>query len=341
MSRLARRGLIALGVAVLGMAVAVLQVTVADRVAMPGGVAPDLPLVAAVLAGLARGPTAGMLAGFAGGLGLDLAPPSVHPAGELALAFCLAGYGSGRASGWAGRSVPRRLVVVPAGAAAGEALRALAAAVLGDPGITAAAARHVIPWAVGYDTLAGGTLVVLAALAARARARHGLARRGLARRSPARRGLARGWLEGRGPGGGWQAVPGIRRPAGPRVPGDFALRRAIAGRAPGVRRATADGIAPRGAAPAGIFSRGTGPGRAFSRRGVPGRTVAGRTVPGRTVPGRGVSGSALSRHIRAGRRAMPGSGWRASPRGGRSFRISWRRASPSRRGRPRRAGGTP
>ena len=34
----------------------------------------------------------GMLAGFAGGLALDIAPPAAHYAGEYALVFCLVGY---------------------------------------------------------------------------------------------------------------------------------------------------------------------------------------------------------------------------------------------------------
>lgn len=67
--------------------------------ALPGlavaGVTCDLVLMVVVGCALSRGPTFGAVAGFAGGLLLDVVPPADHTAGRWALALALAGYVAG------------------------------------------------------------------------------------------------------------------------------------------------------------------------------------------------------------------------------------------------------
>lgn len=67
--------------------------------ALPGlavaGVTCDLVLIVVVGLALSRGPSFGAVAGFAGGLLLDVVPPADHTAGRWALALALAGYVAG------------------------------------------------------------------------------------------------------------------------------------------------------------------------------------------------------------------------------------------------------
>jgi rod shape-determining protein MreD len=59
------------------------------------GATPDLVLVVVAALAIARGPGAGAIAGFAGGLLLDLVPPAAHDAGQWALVLTVAGYAAG------------------------------------------------------------------------------------------------------------------------------------------------------------------------------------------------------------------------------------------------------
>ncbi|CAN5200641.1 MAG: rod shape-determining protein MreD [Nocardioides sp.] len=61
-----------------------------------GQVMPQLVLLVVVATGLARDAHTGMVAGFAAGLMLDLAPPADHSAGRWALALLLAGFVAGK-----------------------------------------------------------------------------------------------------------------------------------------------------------------------------------------------------------------------------------------------------
>ncbi len=70
----------------------VAQVGLASQIRL-AGVHPDLLLLVAVCAGLTSGPTTGAGVGFACGLALDLFLPGRF--GVTALAYLLAGYGSG------------------------------------------------------------------------------------------------------------------------------------------------------------------------------------------------------------------------------------------------------
>ena len=57
-------------------AAVVLQLTVVNRLTLPGGGAPDLVLLVVIALALCGGPAAGALTGFCAGLSLDLAPPA-------------------------------------------------------------------------------------------------------------------------------------------------------------------------------------------------------------------------------------------------------------------------
>jgi len=135
------------------------QLVVVNRLPLPGGGGtPDVVLLVVAALGVSAGPVTGLLAGFAGGLAIDVAPPGGHLAGEYALVYCLVGYACGRirdlAQGSsADRSATASLIVMAAGVIAGEAGKAALGLMLSDPNMTGPAIRHVLPAAVVYDLL--------------------------------------------------------------------------------------------------------------------------------------------------------------------------------------------
>ena len=131
----------------------VLQLTVLDLLPLPGGIAPDLVLLVVVALALSSGPLAGLVTGFAAGLALDLAPPASHAIGAYALVFCLVGYVCGRAAGEVDKSATLPLVAMAFGALAGSILYTVVGVTFGEPGVTWAAARNVLPLSVAYDVL--------------------------------------------------------------------------------------------------------------------------------------------------------------------------------------------
>jgi len=219
-----------LALSVIAVAAAlVLQLTVVDRLPLPGG-GPDLVLLAVVALGLTSGPMAGMLTGFLAGLALDIAPPASGVLGEHALVFCVVGYGCGRLSGLTDRSAASSLGVAAVAAAAGEMLYVAVGLTIGDPGISWSAIRSVLPSSVLQDVLispfvvfgiwkasspAAGYSLGPAAGAAAAGLRAGLAGPGPGRLAsgavlPARAGLLgrASWLAGPlGSGRGQKASP--------------------------------------------------------------------------------------------------------------------------------------
>jgi rod shape-determining protein MreD len=80
------------------IAALVLQVTVANRLPLPGSVIPDLVLLAVVALALVNGSLLGLVAGFCAGLATDIVPPADHTIGRYALVYCLIGYVCGLAS---------------------------------------------------------------------------------------------------------------------------------------------------------------------------------------------------------------------------------------------------
>ncbi|HEY7011852.1 MAG TPA: rod shape-determining protein MreD [Streptosporangiaceae bacterium] len=137
--------------AVLLAAALIFQLTVVNRLPLPGAGTPDLVLLLVVTLGLCGGPSAGAVTGFCAGLGLDLAPPGSYLIGEYALAFCLVGYLCGRLRSVVDRSALLTVGLAMLAAAAGEALVALLGLMLSDPQVTWPAVRQVLPAATLYD----------------------------------------------------------------------------------------------------------------------------------------------------------------------------------------------
>jgi len=136
----------------------VLQLTIVDRIAFPGGAGPNLVLLVVAALALAGGPMAGVLTGFLAGLALDIAPPGSHFVGQNALVFCLVGYFCGllaetQDDAEQGHSALFEIVVTAGGAIVGEVLLALLGVMLSDPRVTWPAIKHVLPAAVAYDVL--------------------------------------------------------------------------------------------------------------------------------------------------------------------------------------------
>lgn len=103
-----RRGLLA---AVLVGTAVLLQATTVARLALPAG-GPQLLVLVVSAVGLGGGPSAGMLAGFGGGLLADLAPPSDRPLGQSALLLVLVGLVAGLLRGDGRSGLLRGLAVV-------------------------------------------------------------------------------------------------------------------------------------------------------------------------------------------------------------------------------------
>jgi len=137
----------------------VIQLTIVDRIAFPGGGGPNLVLLLVAALALAGGPMAGVLTGFFAGFALDVAPPGSHFIGQSALVFCLIGYACGLLSDdfsgdtEQGHTALFEIVVTAAGAVCGEALVALLGVMLSDPRVSWPAITNVLPATVAYDIL--------------------------------------------------------------------------------------------------------------------------------------------------------------------------------------------
>ena len=134
------------------------QLAVVNRAPLPGGAAPDLVLLVVVALAVNTGPLTGMLAGFVGGLALDIAPPGGHLAGQYALVFCLTGYACGRirsaiTDAGGEQTTVTSLTVMAVGVMIGEAGKAALGMMLSDPGVTGPAVQRVVPTAILYDLL--------------------------------------------------------------------------------------------------------------------------------------------------------------------------------------------
>jgi len=175
------RGLISLVVVAVTV---IVQLTVVDRIAFPGGAGPNLVLLAVAALALANGPLTGLLTGFWAGLALDVAPPGSHFVGQNALVFCLIGYACGLlsddSSGDAaeqGHTALFEILATAAGAVCGEALAALLGVMLSDPRVTWPAIRNVLPAAVAYDVLLSPFVLYAVAAALRLAGARGEGRR--------------------------------------------------------------------------------------------------------------------------------------------------------------------
>lgn len=108
-----------IGALVLGAVIA--EVTVLSRLGLPGAT-PDLVVVTIVAIALAMGPTQGAVAGFLGGVLIDLAPPGDTLLGVNAIVYIAIGYITGSVVDPRDRTVPIMMGIV--GLAAGAAVLA-------------------------------------------------------------------------------------------------------------------------------------------------------------------------------------------------------------------------
>jgi rod shape-determining protein MreD len=209
-----------LGVPVVLLLAVLLQLVLVNRLPLPGGGAPDLVLLVVTAIGATAGPLAGTIAGFCGGLALDIAPPSGHLAGEYALVFCLAGYACGRlrtlGDPEAEHSALMSLAVMAIGVAGGEAATAGLGRMLSDQDMTVPVIKHVLPGTILYDLLLCPFVLWLVAALVRRRAPERMtdARRTRVRVAP-EYGALRLATAGAAPklklGGGSLAVPAAQR----------------------------------------------------------------------------------------------------------------------------------
>lgn len=140
--------------AVIVMAAAmILQVTVANRLPLPGSVTPDLVLLAVVALALTGGSLLGLVTGFIAGLGADIMPPADHTLGRYALVYCLIGYVCGAAAGEMERSPVLPFAAIAAGALAGTVLYSAVGMMLSDPRARWPVVSHVLPLQVLYDVI--------------------------------------------------------------------------------------------------------------------------------------------------------------------------------------------
>src|SRR5216683_440125 len=132
-------------------AVLLVQLTIVNGLALPGGATPDLVLLCVIAFGMIGGPAAGLITGFCAGLALDLAPPASQLVGQYALVLCLVGYGAGRLRFTVRHSVLLALAAAAAMAALGEALAAGIALMLDAPDVSWATVARVLPPSVLLD----------------------------------------------------------------------------------------------------------------------------------------------------------------------------------------------
>ena len=204
----ARKAITAAVLAVALFAAVVIQLTVVNRLPLPGAAAPDLVLLLVTAIAVTTSPLSGAVTGFAGGLALDVAPPAAHYAGEYALVFCLAGYAAARVSSaiinmnGGERDPIAAFTVMAAAAAAGEAGKAALGMLLSDPDVTGAVVARVLPGAILYDLLLAPLAFWLVSRVTRAAAWNTVPER-----APALE-----FSRGAAPGLGLQAGVGRRRP---------------------------------------------------------------------------------------------------------------------------------
>ncbi|MFC0860714.1 rod shape-determining protein MreD [Sphaerimonospora cavernae] len=153
--------------ALLIFAALVLQASLVNR--LLGAYAPDFVLLIILTLAALRGPQAGAVIGFSGGLAYDLLPPASHTLGQYALLLCALGYAAGRVGGQSPMLTVAVCAVVAPGLAAGIG------ALLGHPGVTWTVLRSAWPRAALCDLVAVPAVVWLLSDRYRLRRRRGRA----------------------------------------------------------------------------------------------------------------------------------------------------------------------
>jgi rod shape-determining protein MreD len=142
------------------------QVSVINRMHLPGG-QPDLLALVVIAFALVGGRQRGAMIGFFAGLVADLLPPSDHLAGLFAFTYTVVGYGVGMLDTDEETSVSTAIAAVAAGSVALVVLYAVVAGLVGDPGITPRATAHSLIATVVYDVVLAPFVVPLVSRAAR------------------------------------------------------------------------------------------------------------------------------------------------------------------------------
>jgi rod shape-determining protein MreD len=146
-----RTGRWAVATAVVAVAL-VLELCVAAHLGLSGAT-PELVLVAVASLGLAGGSTTGAVAGFGGGLALDLVPPADGLAGRWALVLTVAGWLAGVARSEAGKSRAGGPVLVGVLAPLAVLAYAVTGALLGDQPPRWPMVLDLLPSAAAYAGL--------------------------------------------------------------------------------------------------------------------------------------------------------------------------------------------
>jgi rod shape-determining protein MreD len=145
---------IRIGLAALFLVIAVtVQMSMLPNLAV-AGVGCDLVLIVVIALALSRGPEFGAIAGFVGGLLLDVVPPADHTAGRWALAMALSGYVAGliRRETSTGPVGVALTVVLGAGLSLG--VYSATGSLLHDPAVDWGAFGVRLGIAAGYDVVA-------------------------------------------------------------------------------------------------------------------------------------------------------------------------------------------
>ncbi|WP_406313020.1 rod shape-determining protein MreD [Streptosporangium sp. NBC_01639] len=147
------RDVVSVGMLLLVM---VVQMTVVNRLPLPGLGAPDLVLLTVVGYALVRGAVAGAVMGFCGGLLSDILPPAAHVLGQYALVLCLIGFMAGRMV----ENYPETMQITALTCAAvGPVVAVAVGGLLGDERISQSMLTTVLPQMVLYNVLAAPLIV--------------------------------------------------------------------------------------------------------------------------------------------------------------------------------------
>jgi rod shape-determining protein MreD len=129
----------------------IVELTLLSRLGLPGAT-PDLVVVTIVAIALAMGPTQGAVAGFLGGVLIDLAPPADTLLGVNAIVYIAIGYITGVAVDPRDRSVPVMIGIVALAAGAASLATAALDTLLGSnrvswedvPGVALSSALYAV-----------------------------------------------------------------------------------------------------------------------------------------------------------------------------------------------------
>ena len=137
-----------------------LEVVVFGRIPLPGAT-PDLVAVIVVSLALAFGPRTGALAGFFGGLAIDIAPPADSPIGVSALVLSVAGLLVGLASDPGERSALASIGLAAGACAATLLVSAMVLGLVGSPRVAWADLGILLVTTAAYGAILSAFVIPL------------------------------------------------------------------------------------------------------------------------------------------------------------------------------------